>query len=153
MHHCNTCKRCCLRLDHHCPFLHNCVGLHNMRYFVQLFLISLIGSVQCLFCGYLVKDHYVWDSLTIITPRNTIIIHFFWILLYTTYLSFFWWSFKRDLTSIDFLDPVMKLHFSRIFELSFHAKLYVYFGTPSLWRALLLEHSELPINGLEFEYE
>jgi hypothetical protein len=33
-HHCNTCGKCCLKMDHHCLFLHNCIGLNNLRYFI-----------------------------------------------------------------------------------------------------------------------
>ena len=39
-------------------------------------------------------------------------------------------------------------------RLSLSAKLYLYFGVPSLWRALLLPLPErVPLNGLEFEHE
>ena len=30
-HHCIKCKRCVLRMDHHCNFLNICVGLKNYR--------------------------------------------------------------------------------------------------------------------------
>ena len=43
-HHCSTCKRCVLKMDHHCPWLSTCLGLHNYKAFV-LFLIY-----TCLFC-------------------------------------------------------------------------------------------------------
>ena len=45
-HHCRVCEQCTLRMDHHCPWLNNCVGYNNYKHFV---LAVLYGSCACFF--------------------------------------------------------------------------------------------------------
>ena len=33
-HHCSTCGHCILGMDHHCPWMNNCIGLKNQKAFV-----------------------------------------------------------------------------------------------------------------------
>ncbi|XP_020112533.1 protein S-acyltransferase 11-like isoform X2 [Ananas comosus] len=47
-HHCRSCRACVTDMDHHCPFIGNCVGAANHRFFVA-FLISVVVS-----CAYVV---------------------------------------------------------------------------------------------------
>lgn len=46
-HHCKECGRCVERLDHHCPWIDNCVGLGNQRSF-YCFIVVLLMTV-CFF--------------------------------------------------------------------------------------------------------
>jgi hypothetical protein len=37
-HHCRICDRCVAHMDHHCPWMNNCIGAGNMKHFL-LFLV------------------------------------------------------------------------------------------------------------------
>nr|AAH55620.1 Zinc finger, DHHC domain containing 16 [Danio rerio] len=50
-HHCGICKTCILKMDHHCPWLNNCVGHFNHRYFFSFCLFLALGCMYCSVSG------------------------------------------------------------------------------------------------------
>ncbi|XP_051946085.1 palmitoyltransferase ZDHHC16A [Xyrauchen texanus] len=50
-HHCGICKTCILKMDHHCPWLNNCVGHNNHRYFFSFCLYLTLGCMYCSISG------------------------------------------------------------------------------------------------------
>jgi len=51
-HHCAICETCVLRMDHHCPWIANCVGFHNYKYFCLLLFYAILSTGTVVFYMY-----------------------------------------------------------------------------------------------------
>ncbi|BBN17498.1 palmitoyltransferase ZDHHC3/7/25 [Marchantia polymorpha subsp. ruderalis] len=47
-HHCRVCKRCVLRMDHHCVWINNCVGHNNYKAFFLFVLYVVAACIHAL---------------------------------------------------------------------------------------------------------
>uniref|UniRef100_A0A8C7H1K4 Palmitoyltransferase n=1 Tax=Oncorhynchus kisutch TaxID=8019 RepID=A0A8C7H1K4_ONCKI len=76
-HHCSVCKRCIRKMDHHCPWVNNCVGENNQKFFVlftmYIALISLHSLVMVVFHFlYCFEDD--WTKCSSFSPPATVIL-------------------------------------------------------------------------------
>ncbi|XP_061368318.1 protein S-acyltransferase 11 [Gastrolobium bilobum] len=62
-HHCRSCRKCILDMDHHCPFIGNCVGAANHRNFIA-FLISAVLSTIYVSIMSAYAGLHIWPTLT-----------------------------------------------------------------------------------------
>lgn len=44
-HHCSICKRCVLGMDHHCPWMNNCIGIKNHKSFILFCMYTALASI------------------------------------------------------------------------------------------------------------
>ncbi|XP_010940329.1 protein S-acyltransferase 11 [Elaeis guineensis] len=69
-HHCRSCRTCVLDMDHHCPFIGNCVGAANHRFFIA-FLMSVIISCTYVVLMMLYAGFHTWPPLELRTLGST----------------------------------------------------------------------------------
>ncbi|RNF10271.1 zinc finger protein [Trypanosoma rangeli] len=104
-HHCRTCRRCVYHMDHHCPWINNCVGRDNAKFFM-LFLAYIplgglhIGATTAYSCAY----HFdVYQSSELLSTSALIFSAVFSLVMGISFLMFaahFLWMMLHGETTI-----------------------------------------------------
>jgi len=110
-HHCRVCRTCILKMDHHCPWIYNCVGFYNYKFFILLLFYSAIDCHLILWSMTESLTRCIYD---VATPFGNMFLIFFGEFLalvlaglVTSFLGMHLWLISRGLTTIEFCEKIL----------------------------------------------
>lgn len=137
-HHCRVCRTCVLKMDHHCPWISNCVGWGNHKY---LLLLILYSAISCSFITITIaptlnkslnmKTIQFGDIVALLLAE---ILSAFLVVVLFSFFFFHLWLVFNSMTTIEFCEKSRNSSYTNMwFRGYMHSFMQVFGTNPLLW--------------------
>lgn len=138
-HHCRICNLCVLKMDHHCPWVYNCIGFRNHKYF---FLLLVYAVFDLTLVNTTMFDTVWWSTRVDVSVAMMLglfagqsLAAFLWVLI-TAFLGFHIWLMSKAMSTVEFCEKSLKKssYNSSMYSLGTYGNICAVLGPhPLLW--------------------
>lgn len=138
-HHCRVCNMCVLRMDHHCPWVYNCIGFRNYKYF---FLLLVYAVVDLITIASTMFESVWWSTRVDVSVALMLVMTagycfaVFLMFCTTAFLGFHTWLMIKAMTTVEFCEKSWKnaSYNSSIYSKGLYGNICAVLGTqPLFW--------------------
>jgi hypothetical protein len=159
-HHCRICHSCILKMDHHCPWIYNCVGFKNHKFFFLLLFYTFCCTQLIFWTMFdsmmkaLDEDRDFYDMFILLFGET---LTGFLAILVSAFWGFHIWLMLRAMSTIEFCEKQMKTSkqsYASIYDRGVYGNIQEVLGlNPLLWFVPVADYAgdglQFPITGAD----